>query len=80
MRDPERIRRICDKLAALWVTQPDTRLGQLIVNLSPRPDPFHFEDDLIEREIDRALVSRGIDPGDLTQVPLVDPEVQPAPR
>jgi predicted ATPase len=62
-----------DLLAELWELQPDTRLGQLIVNTvsevtAQRPvttgNIFYIEDNLVEqalvREIDRMRAFRGM--------------------
>lgn len=64
MRDPARIPRIVAKLGALWASQPDTRLGQLVMNhmVHPQADPFQLEDEVWEREIDDGLRRAGIDP------------------
>lgn len=35
MRNPERIPRILEKIEAIWINEPDTRLGQLLVNFAP---------------------------------------------
>lgn len=50
MRDSNRINDICDKLAAIWHTVPDWRLGQLIINFASRWENsntglFYIEDD-----------------------------------
>lgn len=47
MRDPNRIKVICDALAECWATVPDLRLGQLIYNIMDndwRGDIFYPED------------------------------------
>ena len=47
MRDPSRIPLILMRLEALWRTQPDLRLGQLIGNVynySYGQDPYFDED------------------------------------
>ncbi|MEO1712627.1 MAG: hypothetical protein AAFU60_04755 [Bacteroidota bacterium] len=54
MRDIERIPEILAKLEEIWKTDPDLRLGQLIMILArpstPCPDVFYLEDDtLLER-------------------------------
>lgn len=54
-RDPERIPRVLGKLALLWESEPDLRLGQIIVNLTGRADPFNVEDDRVEAALDEAL-------------------------
>ena len=47
MRDPKRIRKFCDRLAAVWEQLPDWRFGQLMVNALGEMgrDPFFPEDD-----------------------------------
>lgn len=48
MRDPERIDAVIDMVREAWKTEPDWRLGQLIVNISRAAgyeDPFFLEDD-----------------------------------
>ena len=61
MRDPNRIPRIIKKLQKVWEENPDWRLGQLIVNLSP-PDklkifecdhPYYIEDDKLEASLNK---------------------------
>lgn len=56
MRDPNRIDRILEKLCAIWKTQPDMRLGQLLVNVlrpsQPCPQVFYAEDTFAEKQID----------------------------
>lgn len=54
-RDPARISRVLGKLALLWESEPDLRLGQIIVNLTGRADPFNVEDDRVEAALDEAL-------------------------
>jgi hypothetical protein len=43
-RDPARIEPMIAQLRALWLSKPDWRLGQIIVNASTA-DPFYVEDD-----------------------------------
>jgi hypothetical protein len=56
MRDPNRIDCIIEKLRALWKTQPDMRLGQLLVNVirpsQPCPQVFYVEDTFTEKQLD----------------------------
>ncbi len=59
MREKERIDRILSKIKILWEQNPDWRLGQLIVNVSKRDDPFYFEDTLLEKELDKYLDNLG---------------------
>jgi uncharacterized protein YihD (DUF1040 family) len=52
MRDPKRINRIIERIRGIWVTQPDTRLTQLIMNaLNMNSDPYYVEDDLLEERL-----------------------------
>lgn len=51
MRDPKRIPVVLEALRAAWEANPDWRLGQLIVNVSERRDPFHIEDDDMLRRL-----------------------------
>jgi len=46
MRKPERIDPIIERLRSLWHTNPDLRLGQIIVNAFGTADPFYVEDEL----------------------------------
>lgn len=58
MRNPERIPRILEKIEAIWINEPDTRLGQLLVNFAPlrmQSDIFYFEDDNLEVELDKKI-------------------------
>ena len=54
MRDRARIQRIIGKLRAAWMTQPDLRLTQLIVNLhrDKRYPLFNVEDTETEKALD----------------------------
>jgi len=52
MRDPKRIKRILSKLGKLWEQYPDMRLGQMLSWLSPLPDSFYLDDDVLERKMD----------------------------
>lgn len=56
-RDPARIDLMCAALAEVWKRYPDYRLGQLIINVSQRADPFNLEDDAMLR----ALQSYGME-------------------
>ena len=59
MRDPGRIDEILSDLAELWRREPDTRLGQLIVNLVEPEDRcasvFGIEDAALHKRMRRAL-------------------------
>lgn len=50
-RDPVRIGRILLLLGELWQKYPDWRLGQLIVNVTGKSDPFYVEDDDLEKAL-----------------------------
>lgn len=60
MRDPARIDRILGKLRAYWMTHPDLRLGQLVVNMasSGGADTFYVEDEPLERELTEVCVDQ----------------------
>lgn len=55
MRDPARIPIVLDVIRKVWEKHPDLRLGQLIVDVTPRErfgsDPFFMEDDLLIEEL-----------------------------
>ena len=59
MRDPARIDRILAILGDYWRRHPDLRLGQIVVNATPRGEPcssvFYVEDDVIEAELRAAV-------------------------
>ena len=68
MRDPVRIQRILNKLAAAWQHSPDLRLGQLVRGITsistlrwkaklPHTlnDLFNIEDDILESGLDAWL-------------------------
>lgn len=67
MRDPNRIERILNKIEAIWINEPDIRLGQMLVNFAPprlQNDIFYLEDDELEKELDKEIemiISRGKD-------------------
>ena len=48
MRNKDRIRPFCERLAAAWERCPDLRFGQLILNVYASEcdrDPFYVEDE-----------------------------------
>lgn len=47
-----RVERIAAKLALAWARVPDMRLGQFVVNLSGKDDPFYAADEAMERALD----------------------------
>jgi len=64
MRNKDRIKPFCERLAAAWERCPDMRFGQLVSNafsvsnMGTRKDPFFTEDDvtifLIEKLTDNS--------------------------
>lgn len=62
MRDKERIDRILQKLAAVWILYPRQRLMQLLLNVITYDgigDLFYLEDDKLEKTLDGILLERG---------------------
>lgn len=63
MRDKERIDRITQKLAAVWILYPQQRLLQLLLNLisdsDAKDDLFYLEDNTLEEILDGMLLERG---------------------
>lgn len=58
MRDKNRISSILDKIEAVWINNPDMRLGQLLVNLAPprlNNDIFYWEDTDLELALDNTI-------------------------
>lgn len=55
MRDPERIDKICNKLAVQWKKVPDWRLGQLLFNACNKETLFYEEDEDILIDIMRLM-------------------------
>lgn len=65
MRDKERIKRVLDKLEIIWNKVPDQRFFQMLFNytmLGTRTqymgtirDPFHYEDDEFEEQLDEII-------------------------
>ena len=58
MRDPQRINRMVEKLRALWLSDPDARLAQIVHNCAfaggwTNMDIFYCEDDAMERGMER---------------------------
>ena len=50
-RDAKRINRIIEILRAKWLSYPDLRLTQLILNAVDAEDPFYIEDEEIEKAL-----------------------------
>ena len=44
MRNPGRIKIICEQLASIWQEVPDWRLAQLMSNIFATKDYFYMED------------------------------------
>lgn len=63
MRDPHRIEPTLKAVEALWRSNPDLRLGQLICNLAYKvtgdQDPFHVEDDKLAHAARQAFRDMG---------------------
>ncbi len=59
MRDPNRIKRILEKIAILWQNEADLRFGQFIQNIfgsTVKDQPIYFkEDDEVEKILDYLL-------------------------
>lgn len=60
MRDKDRIKPFCDKLAGLWFNYPDLRFGQLMWNIlqhleQERKNPFYMEDEAFMKELEHHL-------------------------
>ncbi|CAM3956142.1 DUF1040 family protein [Ectopseudomonas alcaliphila] len=60
MRDPERIDDMLDLIREVWQSNPDLRLGQLIVNAARMHEPatekiFHIEDGSLAKGLMRYL-------------------------
>jgi hypothetical protein len=55
VRDAKRIWPLLKALEQYWNTQPNTRLCELIVNLTGKRDPFDFEDEELMEAIQRSL-------------------------
>jgi hypothetical protein len=64
MRDVKRIDRILKKIGIIWKRTPDQRLFQLLFNYTRLQasdkvgyvrDPFHYEDDDIEADLDKVI-------------------------
>ena len=50
MRDINRIDKILKEIGEVWKKQPDTRLGQLLLNAAEDPVLYYIEDEeLVER-------------------------------
>lgn len=60
MRDPDRIRRMLDKIETEWLRYPDTRLGQLLSIMDSEFGrfPFYREDADLERGLDAFIKNR----------------------
>lgn len=55
MRDPNRIDPMLDAIREFWKINPDMRLGQLIVTISPAADPFYVEDDKMMKNLENLI-------------------------
>lgn len=58
MRDPNRIKPTLNKLAELWESAPDLRLGQIFeIVRHGYPDLFNIEDDELIDAVENVLTS-----------------------
>jgi uncharacterized protein YihD (DUF1040 family) len=57
MRDPARIDRMLAALKKAWKENPDMRLGQLIVNVAGKNDPYFIEDDVTETRLTQVVLN-----------------------
>ena len=59
MRDPDRIDRVTELLREAWHLDPESRLTQLVMVVSNKPDDlgalWHVEDDMMEQRL-RAFI------------------------
>ena len=48
MRDPERINAVLENIRQIWLREPDTRLGQMLIKVvrpqNPCPELFYLEE------------------------------------
>lgn len=51
MRDINRINPVINSLQGIWVANSDLNLGELIVEITHRDDPFYVEDDHLLTEM-----------------------------
>mgnify|MGYP003447549283 FL=1 len=76
MRDPRRIKRMCEKLCIIWESMPDQRFGQLLENEIRFNQLFPFdyrgsqlipflwaqEDNVTEETLDQIIANLGATP------------------
>jgi uncharacterized protein YihD (DUF1040 family) len=62
MRDPNRIDRVTELLREAWHLDPDSRLTQLFMVVSDKPDDlgalWHVEDDTMEKRLQAYIKGR----------------------
>lgn len=66
MRDPNRIKRILNKIEILWTIMPDQRIGQLMINIFGSHDNiglWNTEDDKFEEILDDWISINCLDKG-----------------
>ena len=51
MRDPKRIKELCNIIETVWEKVPDWRLSQLLYNATGKYDIFYVEDDAIKNTL-----------------------------
>lgn len=60
MRDPRRIKRVLQKLQAVWEAHPDMRLTQVIGNCMPEDEVvYYMEDDRLEAALTATYLKGG---------------------
>lgn len=75
MRDPNRIQKFCDELAALWRIVPDWRFGQLLSNVlgdwqgKTHQDIFFPEDDEMIQVFRDYFAQEGVSPWQQSSLP-----------
>ena len=60
MRDPKRIDEVLRLLKIYWDTHPDLRLGQIVVNITQKNDPFYVEDEDFIRKLMMEIINERI--------------------
>ena len=60
MRDPARIDRMLDLVKSIWVSAPDLRLLELLLNTLPTDNmAYYMEDDDLEKALKHAYLNKG---------------------
>jgi hypothetical protein len=65
VRDPGRIDQVLEAIRQVWVTDPDLRLGQLLINAvrprDPCPELYSVEDTVLVRKVANLIERRRIE-------------------